>query len=358
MGRQRRRDREPRAGVTSLGRRPPRRHRRRSWTSSGTTIRSCDAWSRASCPIGIAWTTCCRRPTCGPSESLGSFRGDAELGTWLHRIAVQLLHRRAAVRPSSTATGRGRARPGCRGKWARTPGRGPGGGARRARPPAGGPASAGAARRRQRARLHRRRRGARRAARDRRLPSVPSPSHPARPARASTRRTSMTADRDPLVGALLDVLPVDPPGPRFWDDLHARLRDEATTAAGRAPAPGDLVELPVTRRSQDHRQRPGRRRVVVVVLAAAAAVLVAVVVGSALRDDRDPLDVGPVAVLRRHRTGPHGDHGPAHHARGGGAGCRPAAGWGPSPPAMRKRRGRCSVRSRGRASVAEPRSTR
>lgn len=94
----------------------------------------------------------------------------------------------------------------------------------------------------------------------------------------------MTADRDPQVGALLDLLEPAPPRPGFWDDLEDRLRSEPSPVVALARVPGAATSQAAAAR---------RRRVVVGL--AAAVVAVAALMGSlALRDDRERTDTVPM----------------------------------------------------------------
>jgi hypothetical protein len=96
----------------------------------------------------------------------------------------------------------------------------------------------------------------------------------------------MTADRDPQVGAALDLLEPVPPGPGFWAEVEGRLRAEQPAPVlqlarlpGAGPSPRDLR----------------RRRTIAGVLAVAAVLLVALVT-SALQDDRDPTETIPATT--------------------------------------------------------------
>jgi hypothetical protein len=96
----------------------------------------------------------------------------------------------------------------------------------------------------------------------------------------------MTADRDPQVGAALDVLEPVPPRPGFWAEVEARLRAEP-------PAPAlQLARLPGAGPSP---RTIRRRRTVAGVLAAAAVLAVALVAGS-LRDGREPHETVPATT--------------------------------------------------------------
>ena len=109
----------------------------------------------------------------------------------------------------------------------------------------------------------------------------------------------MTVDRDPVVGAVLDLLPDPPVGERFWADLSTRLRTERPN-----PVLGPVLPLPpdeahdLARRSPGRRPDPrtARRRRLVGGLVAAAIAAGAVLLVGALQDDpgRDDVRVGPL----------------------------------------------------------------
>jgi hypothetical protein len=86
----------------------------------------------------------------------------------------------------------------------------------------------------------------------------------------------MTADRDPQVAALLEVLEPEPPRPGFWVELEARLRAEPSPAV-------ELRRVPGARSAR--RDLAARRRRVLIGVAAAIAVVAAVAGSLALRDD-------------------------------------------------------------------------
>lgn len=119
----------------------------------------------------------------------------------------------------------------------------------------------------------------------------------------------MTTDRDPVVGGVLDLLPVEPPADRFWVDLSTRLRAERPSPLLRPVPPEPEAEPASGSGPAALRRTPPRgpaataaayrrRRLVaglVAGLVAAAVAAGAVLAVGALRDDgRDTVDVGPL----------------------------------------------------------------
>jgi hypothetical protein len=117
----------------------------------------------------------------------------------------------------------------------------------------------------------------------------------------------MTADRDPEVGAALDVLEPVPPRPGFWAEVEGRLRAEP-------PAP--LLQLARIPGAGPSPQAVRRRRTIAGALAA-AAVLVVALVASSLTGDRDRTETTVPPVTNPDTGGPSTSAGQSDGGTGG-----------------------------------------
>jgi hypothetical protein len=101
----------------------------------------------------------------------------------------------------------------------------------------------------------------------------------------------MTSDRDPRVGALLDLVEPQPPRPGFWPELEDRLRGDADLAV-------ELARVPVVRASSEEATARRRRRLGLLAVAAAVlAVLGFLALGDRAgeHDETGPLGPHPTA---------------------------------------------------------------